>query len=1134
MTRGHLHKLSPKDELDDPSLLRILIESLPDQAYVKDTESRYVLNNVAHVRALGASSPDEVAGKTDADFYPEEIAERYRADEQEILLSGRPLIDREEPGEDEEGNRRWHSITKVPLRDGDGKIMGLLGITRNITERKETEEAIQRGGARFRAVFDRAAIGMALVNREGRIVESNPALREMLGYRGEDLGGMHFSEVTHPDDVAPDVERFEELMAGEIDHFRLEKRYVRKDGSLMWGYLTSSSIRSDDDRPQLMIGMVEDITARKKAQEDLKKSEERHRAVVEQSIEGIYLFNPHTGRLLESNNAFQKLLGYSPDELLEMTIYDFIAHEREDIDYNVRRDHQERRRDKGERKYLRKDGSLVDVEASASVVPYGEEEALCCVVHDVTERKEAEEALRCLAEFERLITTISAGFIDVAPGEIDAEIDDALRAIGEFVGVDRSFVFLFSRDGAKMDNTHEWCAEGVEPQRDNLKGLPVGDLPWVMRRLRTLEAIHVPSVDDLPVQASAEKEYFRSREIQSFLVIPMVYKRSLVGFVGFDSVKGERIWTEETIALLKMAGDMFVNVLKREWAEEALRESEERFRTAFEDAPIGVALVSLDMRYLRVNHALCEMLGYSEEEMLEKTSTELVHPEDHEISAQLARQAIEKGLDTYIIERRYVCADGHVAWNLVSVSLIRDSEGEPSHFVCLHQDITERKELEERLEHQAFHDSLTGLPNRALFLDRLGHALARTEREGSSTAVLLLDLDDFKVVNDSLGHAAGNTVLVEVAQRLRDSVRPGDTVARIFGDEFAVLLEAPAGVAEASRVALRVQECLQEPFDLEGQEVFISSTIGIALGETAEHQSEEVLRHADLAMYEAKRKGKAQYEVYASGMNHRAVERMDLESDLRRAVERQEFEVHYQPKVLLKTGEIVGVEALVRWQHPDRGLLWPDQFIPLAEETGLIDQIGLWVMKESCRQVKEWQERYPAKLDLPLGLCVNLSAREIQQHDLAGKVAGVLQETRLDLSCLMLEIPESTAIEEAEQTIAKLRQLKDLNVELAIDDFGTGYCSLVYLEHSLLDVLKIDRLLVHRERKDPKECETIISAMTSMAHSLGLTVVVEGIETEDQLAKLKEIGCEMAQGYCFAKPLPAEAIERLLVEDGPW
>ncbi len=429
---------------------------------------------------------------------------------------------------------------------------------------------------------------------------------------------------------------------------------------------------------------------------------------------------------------------------------------------------------------------------------------------------------------------------------------------------------------------------------------------------------------------------------------------------------------------------------------------------------------------------------------------------------------------------------------------------------------------------------MTGLPNLARLLDHLEHALARTRREGGPVAVLLLDLNEFKRLNDSLGHDAGNAVLVEVAERLQGSVRPGDTVGRIFGDEFVVLLEAPAGEEEAKLVAQRIEERLGEPLEADGQAVYVSASIGIALAESAEDEPKEVLRQADLAMYEAKSRGRNQHEVYNLDMHACAMERMELERDLRRAIEREEFEIHYQPKVLLETGAIVGVEALVRWKHPDRGLLPASQFIQLAEETGLIDQIGLWMLKESCRQLKEWQERYPEKLNMPFDLCINFSAREIRQPDLAEKVAGVLRETGLDPGCLIAEITETTAKEDAEQTIAKLKELKDLGVELAIDDFGTGYCSLVYLEHSLLDFLKIDRLLVRREREDPKEYAAIISAMTSMAHSLGLKVIVEGVETEAEVAELKELGCEMVQGNYFAKALPSEAVETLLQEGVSW
>lgn len=680
---------------------------------------------------------------------------------------------------------------------------------------------------RLRAAFEGLAVGMILKDAEGTPLETNPALRRMLGYGEEELRGMVRSDFTHPEDVERDTELYRQLLAGERDSFRIEKRYVRKDGGIMWGRLSVSRIEGAQSEPAFAVGVVEDVTERKEAEEKLKESEERYRAVVEQSVESTWVFDPDTKQVLEYNTAFQELLGYTAEELRGMTNYDFVAHSPKNVDSAVRRIVRERKGFFGDRKYRRRDGTLLDVEVSGTVIPYKGREAVCSVARN----------------------------------------------------------------------------------------------------------------------------------------------------------------------------------------------------------------------------------------------------------------------------------------------------------------LTERKALEEHLEHQAFHDSLTELPNRTLLLNRLQHALARTCREGGPVAVLFMDLDNFKIVNDSLGHDAGNAVLVEMAERLRHAVRPGDTVGRIFGDEFAVLLEAPAGVEEANQVTQRIEERLRDPFEVEGQEVYVSSSIGIALGESTEDQPKEILRHADLAMYEAKRNGKAQHEVYDASMSIYVAERINLERDLRWAVERQEFRVHYQPKVLLETNEITGVEALLRWEHPDRGLLPASQFISLAEETGLIKQIGLWVLKESCRQFKEWQERYPEKLDQSFRVCVKLSAEQIRQSDLIKKVASVLRETGLDPRCLMLEISERTAKENAEQTISRLSELKELGVELALDDFGTGYCSLLYLEHSLLDFLKINRLLVHRQgQDDPEGCAKVLSAMTNMAHSLDLPVIVEGVETEEQVAKLKEIGCDMAQGHYFAEPLPSEAVETLLRE----
>jgi len=822
-----------------------------------------------------------------------------------------------------------------------------------------------------------------------------------------------------------------------------------------------------------------DITKRKRAEERLKESEERHRAVVEQSIEGIYLFDPDDGRVLESNKAFEKLLGYTADELLGMTIYDFIAHEREDIERNVRRDHRERRRDKGERKYRRKDGRLVDVKASASVVPYGEQEAVCCVVHDVTERKEAEEALRKsearLMEAQR-IARLGNWEWNVKTGEFFWS-DEVFRIYGY---EPKEFVPTYDK---LMELAHPDDRELVE---------------------KNIDALH------------EHKPY----EFEHRILRPNGEERVLH--------RQAKVYFDDEGEPLRMVGTVH-DITEQKEAERQLRESEERFRSAFEDAPIGVALVGLDGRRLRVNRALCGMLGYSEEELLGKTYLENIHPEDRKISTYHLHQVLEEGEGSYRLERRYVHADGYAVWNLTSVSLIQDSQGDPSHLVCLHQDITERKALEKHLEHQAFHDSLTGLPNRALLLDRLGHALAGANRKGGSVAVLLVDLDDFKMVNDSLGHDAGNALLVEIAQRLKDCVRPGDTVGRMFGDEFVVVLEAPAGVEEARRVAERIQEGLRTPFDVDGQEVFVSPSIGIARGETVEDQPKEVLRQADLAMYAAKNRGKDRYEVYSPSMNTRVVERLDLDRDLRRALEREEFEVHYQPVIELSTGGIAGFEALARWRHPERGVVPAAEFIVLAEETGLIRPIGQQILEEACQQAKEWRERYP---DRALLTSVNLSASQFsRQPDLIPKT---LNSTGLDPDGLQLEITERVVMDDAEFSLGKLQMLKGLGVSFAIDDFGMGYSCLYYLKRMPVDHLKIDRTfiagLVERDSGD----EAIVEGTIGLAHALGLRVVAEGVETQEQLAKLKELGCDLAQGYYFTKPLPSEAANRLLEEGVSW
>lgn len=438
----------------------------------------------------------------------------------------------------------------------------------------------------------------------------------------------------------------------------------------------------------------------------------------------------------------------------------------------------------------------------------------------------------------------------------------------------------------------------------------------------------------------------------------------------------------------------------------------------------------------------------------------------------------------------------------------------------------ERKRAESQLVHHAFHDALTGLPNRALLINRLEHTLARAKRrQNGAFAVLFLDLDRFKVVNDSLGHLVGDRLLVEFAQRIQKCLRVGDTVARLGGDEFAILLEDLQCITDATHIAECIQHALQPSFNLGGHEVFTTTSIGIALSTTAYQKPDELLRDADTAMYRAKLLGKARYVVFNQTMHAIAVERLQLENDLRRALERQEFELHYQPIISLQTGFLTGFEALIRWQHPTRGLVSPVGFIPAAEETGLIIPISYWVLREACDQMNKWQKQFPATK--PLTISVNLSAKQFIQIDLVKQVSQILHETQLTASSLKLEITESAIMENTQSATSVLLQLKALGIELCMDDFGTGYSSLSYLRRFPIDTLKIDRSFVSHMEIGNENLE-IVQTIITLAHNLNMAVVAEGVETAAQLFKLKAMICEFGQGYFFARPLDATAAWALI------
>ena len=592
------------------------------------------------------------------------------------------------------------------------------------------------------------------------------------------------------------------------------------------------------------------------------------------------------------------------------------------------------------------------------------------------------------------------------------------------------------------------------------------------------------------------------------------------------SKSGHVVWVRDEAGLVKDREGTPIfwqgvvhDITERKRTEEALREAEERFRRSFDDAAIGMALVGTDGRFLRTNRSLCNMLGYREVELLGKTFQDITHPDDLDADLDQVRRMLDGEIRTYQMEKRYFHKEGQVVWALLSVSLVHDEEGEPLYFVSQIQDITERKVLEERLQHRAFHDYLTELPNRQLFMDRLGQALRRTGRRHKRIAVLFMDLDGFKVVNDSLGHQVGDLLLTVVAQRLRRCLRPEDTLARFGGDEFVMMIEGLDDPAQAVRVAERITEELRRPFIMEGRDLYVIASIGISLGDARTHDPDDLLREADTAMYRVKDEG-GDFRVFNPAMYKRAFSRLEVENDLRRAIEQEEFVIHYQPMVDLQTGELWGMEALVRWDHPEQGLLEPSEFVPVAEESGLVIPMGEQILRDACFRAKEWQEENPRIPSLVMS--VNFSASQLSRLDLADTVERVLGETGLEGSCLILDITETVYVKVLAGNMAILDRLRGLGMRFSIDDFGAGYSSLSYLKRLPADAIKIDQSFVQGLGENVEDT-AVVHMIIELAHTLGLEVIAEGVETEKQATLLKEMGCDFAQGYHFAKPLPPEA-----------
>ena len=645
---------------------------------------------------------------------------------------------------------------------------------------------------------------------------------------------------------------------------------------------------------------------------------------------------------------------------------------------------------------------------------------------------------------------------------------------------------------------------------------------WKRDRLRSHRSYLVPAADSVlaePLDLLPQSLFV--------LCAPLFMKDELHGLLVVGGAA--LLPRENTETLEALTSQVALALDSAALTEDLLRQqTEARFRSLVQNSTDVVMVVDADSTVRYVSPSVHGVFGYDTTDLEGTKLTMLIHPDDKAQVLQFLTASGREGGTTTLIESRMRHRDDF--WLHVE-TLRTDLMHDPNvkGIVLNSRDVSERKAFEEQLSHQAFHDSITGLANRALFRDRVEHALERQSRDEQAISVLFMDLDDFKTINDSLGHAAGDRLLAEVGERLRACLRGPDTAARFGGDEFAILLEDGGDVVGPADVAVRILSALDGPFLLEGKEVFVRASIGIATARSSRtigpEGAEELLRNADVAMYIAKEAGKNRYQIFEPEMHDTALRRLELKADLQRAVDNAEFVLHFQPVIRLQTGDVEGFEALVRWNHPVRGIVSPLEFIPLAEETGLITQIGSWVLQEACRRAQEL--RSGPMSDRPMHMAVNLSARQLQRTDIVREVASVLLDSELPPECLVLEITESVMMQDMALSNERLTQLKQLGVQLAVDDFGTGYSSLNYIRRFPVDILKVDKSFVDGVNEGGEE-SALTAAIIDLAGILNLRPVAEGIERADQLEKLLELGCELGQGFYFSKPLTMEGVLELL------
>jgi len=1053
----------------------------PESLLLLDVAGKICYANEMDVKFLG-SSQETLAGQRLLDWlHPDDAPwfDEHFLKSQEVRVGGiAPRFRRHDD--------TWcpFDITRHDCRR-DPDVAGTVIVLHDLSESTWAETRLRRQmdlyEALLRAQGETGEGFLIITERSAAIRYANNAFAEICGYHPGELYTLPSLALLFVSEERANLyEHLVQLTATGSNSRRFETVLRHKAGHRVELEVAVAPLlaeeRADDrglGRDQFIL-IARDITARRRAERDLRAADRRYRNLVENAGDIIYSHSLD-GLLTDINGAAVRLLGYTREELLGQPLRQFLDHRalakaRTQVT-DLLATSQEA--SPYELELICKDGSRLTVEANARLIYDGDRPiGVEGIARDLSARK-AYERQQADRRFRALVQHASDVILIL---DTQGQITYASPSIASIWGYGAEELLV-----APIDTL-------IHPADS-------------VRASTFFDAMH-----STPGQA---------RSLQARL-------RHIDGSWRYIEALATNLLTDPDVQGIVLNCR---DVTERAAAEEALRESELKIRTVATNAPIVLFALDADGIFTLSEGKGLQALGLESGVIVGQSIFEVYRHVPALLDA--ARRALAGEAFRAVIDIGPLTFD-------VSFAPDHSRPGMPGGIIGVATNITERRAVEQQLSHQAFHDALTDLPNRALFMDRLGQALARTARERANCAVLFLDLDRFKVVNDSLGHEVGDQLLIAVGQRVRSCLRPGDTLARLGGDEFTILLEALSDRQESIVVAERLTTAMTRPFHISlrerEHEIYVNTSIGIvpAIGGASafDMSPADILRDADIAMYQAKAAGKGRYVIFDQQMNAAADARLTLETELRRAIELGEFVVHYQPTIDLSTGRVRGVEALTRWQHPTRGLIPPSDFIPLAEEMGAIIPLGRWTLGEACQQLRHWQRRFLQ--EAPQTVSVNLSAREFQSPDLVAQIAAILHTSGLPPAALRLEITESVVMTETLAANDTLAALKELGVSLVIDDFGTGYSSLGYLKRLPVDMLKIDRSFITEIERDP-ENTAIVRAVITMAQTLGLGVTAEGVETIEQMDCLRDLGCDLGQGYLFCRPTPPDTLAPLFI-----